>query len=282
MKSTVRYTAFGGLLRAGGWVFFLALLPFGFSSCFLSNPIQYLGGVVDSTHLQDYSLPDPVIERGDALDIGIFSDNPQATAIFNQAAGDADASMKPTIVDAGTEAMKQSVSRTYNVDYRGEVRLHAIGAIKAEGLTRRQLETEIVGRLTKLGVLLNPYCIVRYLNYKVTVMGEVGNPGVITLTPERPTIIEALSKAGQASIAGRIDKIIVIRESLGKRSQAMVSLADPNIFKSPYYHLKQNDVVIVTADKKKQTAADQQIMQNVTLIASLVSVLVILFNSVIR
>ncbi len=254
-----------------------------FSSCVVSKPVQYFNEKVDTTRLEEYTIPDPVIEKGDILNIVIYSDNPEATIIFNQAGTSGTEFAKQGV----TEGIKADVSKTgqatsYLVDNDGRIRMHAIGLLDAEGLARQQLEKLIIDRISKLGVLMNPYCTVRYSNFKVTVLGDVMKPGTYTVPVEKVTLLEAMSLAGEVSISGRRDNITLVRESMGKRTFAKLSLADPNIFRSPYYYLKQNDVLIVNADPRKVTATDQQNFQLLNLSLSIISILIVLVSTIIR
>jgi polysaccharide export outer membrane protein len=260
-----------------------SLLLLGFSSCLVSKPVKYFGGNIDTTRAQQYSIPDPVIEKGDILSITIYSDNPDATAIFNQA-GTTGVTLTNQGMSEGikSDGAAKDAQTAYLVDNHGHVRMHAIGELKAEGLTRQQLEELVLSRIKSLGVLMNPYCVVRFSNFKVTVLGEVAKPGTFNVPLEKITILEAMSLAGEVSMAGRRDRMILIRETMGKRSFARIDLSDPNVLNSPYFYLKQNDVLIVEADERKTTPADQQTFQFVSLAFSIVSILVVFATTFIR
>lgn len=257
----------------------LVILMAGFSSCLSSKPVQYFDQKVDTSRIQEYQIPEPVIEKGDILSIVIFSDNPDATAIFNQAGTSGNEFASQAIQDpTRTQGSKTTPSTSYLVDNRGRIRMHAIGEIEAEGLTRLQLQATITDRITALGVLMKPYCTVRFVNFKITVLGEVSKPGIFTVPVEKATVLEAMSMAGDVNISGRRDNITLVRETMGKRTFAKLSLADPAIFQSPYFYLKQNDVLIVNSDERKFTPTDQQNFQLFNLALSLVSILLVLLT----
>ena len=249
----------------------------GFSSCFSSKPVPYFQGGLDTTLLQDVKIPDQLIQKGDILSIVIYSDNAEATAIFNQAAGGG----VPVASPQGTQGNAPTVSGNtsgYLVDNNGNIRLHAIGQLPVEGLTRQELEALITQKLVQLGVLTNPYCIIRYNNFKIIVLGEVARPGVFTIPTEKASVLEALGMAGDISMYGRKDNVLLIRESQGKRTYSNLDLTDPKIFSSPNFYLRQNDVLVVQADTKKATPEDQQTRQNIALILAAISTLAIVIN----
>jgi polysaccharide export outer membrane protein len=258
----------------------ILLLPAVFASCLGSKPVQYFDQRVDTSRIQEYRIPDPVIEKGDILNIVIYSDNPEATMIFNQAgtSGTEFASQSITDPNRTPGAKSNQSSTSYLVDNRGMIRMHAIGEIEVEGLTRQQLQAIVTERITALGVLMKPYCTVRFLNFKITVLGEVSRPGIFTVPVEKATILEVMSMAGEVNLSGRRDKITLVRETMGKRSFAKLNLADPAIFQSPYFYLKQNDVVIVNSDERKFTPTDQQNFQVFNIALSLLSILIVLIT----
>jgi polysaccharide export outer membrane protein len=251
------------------------------SSCVTSKPVQYFSEQLDTGRIQDYRIPDPVIERGDIMNIVIYSDNPEATLIFNQA-GAGGAAMPSQGVSEMPKSMSSAgnLSTAYQVDNAGRIRMHAIGEIVAEGLTRKQLEALVTEKISTLDVLKNPYCIVRFSNFKVTVLGDVMRPGTFTVPVEKVTLLEAMSLAGEVSMSGRRDNLMIVRETGGKRTFAKLSLADPKIFESPYFYMKQNDVLIVNADSRKITPSDQQTFQFLNLALSLFSILIVMITTI--
>jgi polysaccharide export outer membrane protein len=156
--------------------------------------------------------------------------------------------------------------------------MHQLGGIKAEGLTKERLSTYITSQLNTLGVLQNPYCVIRHSNFKVTVLGEVKSPGVFTLPGEKASILDALGLAGDINDYGLKGKVILIRESEGKRTYGEINLLDPATLQAELFYLRQNDVILVQADKRKPTAFDLQTLQYVTIGATVVSSIAILLT----
>lgn len=256
----------------GIYQFVLVFVPFFFllSSCRTSKPVPYLAGNLDSLSLKEVKIPEPVIQKGDILGITIFSDNPGNTIIYNQAG----------VAGAGTE--QASTEPTYLVDQNGNIRLHAIGILHVEGMTKNQLSAAIIEKLIPLQSLLNPYCIIRFVNFKITVIGEVKSQGVYTIPGEKATVLEAVGLAGGLTDFGRKDNVLLIREKNGERSFARMDLSKEDVISSPYFFLQQNDVLIIDTDPKKQTVVDQQNMRNFTIALSIISTLALLANLALR
>lgn len=243
------------------------------TSCKVTRPVPYFGGGIDSLPPTDFVVPEQVIQRGDVMSITFYSDNPQATQIFNQASG---AALNTTPISSRLMTSEAAgASGGYLVDTEGNIRLHSIGKIKAAGLTKQQLETTLLDRIRDLGVLTNPYCIIRFSNFRVTVLGEVKAPGVYQLPSEKASILEALGLAGDITVYGRKDDVMVVREMDGKRTYAKLDLTRKDIFTSPYFFIRQNDVIVVTPDEGQPTARDLEVQRKVTILVSIVSMLVL-------
>ncbi len=230
------------------------LLFLGLSIHFIScTPQQklpnYLEKLSDSTMRADVQLPELRIQKSDLLSIQVYSASTKpdiSDAIFNlpaQATGD------------GTSA-----SPGFLVDVNGNIEYPRIGLIKVEGLTKLQLADTIKRKINeKDSVLMNPSVIIRFQNVKVTLLGEVNKEGPISVPVERVTILEAIGLAGGIKDYGMKDSVRVIREIDGKRTVGSVDLTSNNLFESPYYHLMQNDVVVVETSKRKARKTEQEV-----------------------
>jgi len=153
-----------------------------------------------------------------------------------------------------------SSSPGFLVDINGNIEYPRIGLIKAEGLTKLQLADTIKRKINeKDSVLTNPSVIIRFQNLKVTLLGELNREGPISVPAERVTILEAIGLAGGIKDYGMKDSVKVIRELDGKRTAGWVDLTSNNLFESPYYHLMQNDVVVVEPSKRKARKTEQEI-----------------------
>ena len=246
------------------------VIPFYFFSC---KPVQqmpyYLDKVNDSTGKGEVKVPELRIQKNDLLSIQIssLSTKPEASdAIYNQ------------LSTAG------STAAGYLVDAEGNIEHHRLGVIHAEGLTKQELAVEIKKRLTvPVELLKDPTVVIRFMNFKVTVLGQVGQQGPVTVPSERLTVLEAIGLAGGITDYGKKDKVKVVREINGQRETGIIDLSSKDIFDSPYYNLVQNDLLIVGETNEKMKDAQQaKIMQRITFAFTVVTVAATLTNIFIR
>jgi polysaccharide export outer membrane protein len=127
-------------------------------------------------------------------------------------------------------------------------------------------------------LLNNPYYSIRFLNYRFTMLGEVTRPGVFNIPGERISLLDALGLAGDLTFFGRRDNVLIVRENNGKREFARLDLTKPEILVSPYFYLQQSDVVIVEPTKKKIATNDQVTARNVSIAASIVSTIAVVYS----
>ncbi len=253
-------------------------------SCGNTRHLTYLQGSFDTARLNQVKPSDPVVQKGDLLSIIVYSDNPAATAIYNQPisgasssgsapAGGGDAAGGLSAASAGGAS---PASPGYLVDEAGNIQFQALGQLHVEGLTKSQVKELLDSKLKNF--LTNPYYTVRFLNYKLTMLGEVMRPGVYSIPGESVNLLEALGMAGDMTFFGRRDNILVVREFNGKREFGRLDITKPEVMVSPYFNLQQGDVVIVEATKRKIAANDQLTTRNISLAVSIVSTLAILYS----
>ncbi|HYE53879.1 MAG TPA: polysaccharide biosynthesis/export family protein [Chitinophagaceae bacterium] len=216
------------------------------ASCSNSRKIAYFNNQQDTT-LASVTVPEAIIQKNDLLGITVSSLNPQASAIFNTS----QVSYNTTSTEAGTVMQPTG----YLVDQQGRIQFPVLGDLKASGLTANQLSQEIKRVLIQRKLLVDPIVNIRFLNFKVTVLGEVAHPTVINVPNEKITLLEALGLAGDLTIYGRRDNVMLIREQEGKKTIRRLNLNSSDLFSSPYYHLQSNDVVYVEPNKAKISSA---------------------------
>jgi polysaccharide export outer membrane protein len=151
----------------------------------------------------------------------------------------------------GGELYGQQRVLGYLVDKEGAIDFPILGKLQVEGLTRNQLRDLIKEKLKTDGLLKDPIVTVNFLNFKVSVQGEVSRPGSFNISGERITLLEALSMAGDLTIYGRRDRVAVIREANGERMILYHDLSNTDVFNSPCYFLQQNDIVYVEPNKRR-------------------------------
>lgn len=230
-------------------ILFFFLLSSYLISCHTQQKMPYyLEKVNDSTGKGEVKIPELKIQKGDVLSIQIFSlsTEPKADAIYNL----------PVAEGAGAAG---SATSGYQVDLDGNIEHHRLGTIHAEGLTKKELAMEVKKRLTQpVQLLTNPTVIIRYINLKVLVLGEVGKEGPVAIPGERLTILEAVGLAGGITQYGKKNTVKVMREVNGQRETGLVDLSSKDLFESPYYNLMQNDVVVVEPTQQRMKDEDRQ------------------------
>ena len=247
------------------------LLVLFLSSCVSTKTINnnYLQNVRDTT-AKDSVLLFPVIQKGDLLSIRVYSkahgtvNDPEVDAPYN-------------LIDQSSGGTAGGGVTGFLVDENGNIEYPQIGMLHVEGLTRDQVAEQIKQKLE--GQLTNPAVVVRYLNYKITVLGEVGGPKTFTTQTERISILEALGMAGDITEYGRKDNVKVIREINGQREIGTIDLTSKDMFNSPYYRLQQNDVVLVEQTRRKVKQQDQQaLVQQISIFTSIAAAAALILN----
>ena len=249
-----------------------------FSSCSGSTKqLVYMQGGFDTAKLSVINPIEPTIRRGDILSIIVYSDNPEATKIYNQSlinTGNTSIIASSGVTQAVSGATPAAAG--YQVDVDGNIVFQGLGKIYVAGLTKASLKDTLDARLTPF--LQHPYYSIRFLNYKFTVIGEVTRPGIISIPGERINILEALALAGDLTFFGRRDNVFIIRENNNKREFARMDLTKPDIMTSPYFYLQQNDIVYVEPTNKKIAANDFVLQRNLTVFATLLSTFAIFYS----
>ncbi|WP_225872376.1 polysaccharide biosynthesis/export family protein [Pedobacter frigidisoli] len=243
------------------------------SSCVSNKKIAYFQDIqtVNQAQLENaVKFTEPTIQPDDILSINIFTLNPQSGAIVNQAAS------TPTL-GGNTNASLAAQNTGFLVDKNGEVELSLIGKVKVAGLTTYQARELIRDKTSE--VYKQPNVQLRFANFKVSVLGEVNAPSAYTLPNEKVSILDALSLAGDLTIYGKRDNVLIVRDNNGKKEFARLDLNSSNIFNNPFYYLKQNDVIYVEPNKRKVSASNSAQIQTIGVIASVISVIVLAISS---
>jgi polysaccharide biosynthesis/export protein len=244
------------------------------SSCGTTKGYLYMHGTFDTAKLSQINPIEPIIRKGDILSIIVYSDNPEATKIYNQSL--------ITTAGGGSYGSALALSGStpsapgYQVDLNGNIVFQGLGKIYVEGLTKAALKDTLDARLSPF--LLNPYYNILFLNYKFTMMGEVNRPGIITIPGEKINILQAIALAGDLTVYGSRDSVLIIRENNNKREFARMNLTKPQIMASPYFYIQQNDIVIIQPTKKKSVATDVVTLRNITIASTVVSTFAIIYS----
>jgi polysaccharide biosynthesis/export protein len=265
------------LLR--NWLFVMLALWImqSLSSCGNAKQLMLLQGPFDTARLSIIKPVEPIIRKGDILSIIVYSDNPEATKIYNQSLIiTANASVISTSGASGGVSGSSPSAPGYQVDGDGNIVFQGLGKINIEGLTKAALKDTLDARLGPF--LQHPYYSIRFLNYKFTMMGEVNHPGIISVPGERVNMLEAIALAGDLTFYARRDSVLVIRENNNKREFARLDLRKPEVMASPYFYLQQNDIVIFEPTNQKVAANDVVTTRNISLALAIVSTVVVIYS----
>ena len=245
-------------------------------SCGTTKGYIMLRGPFDTAKLSVINPVEPIIRKGDILSIIVYSDNPDATKIYNQSL--ITTGNNSGIASSGvTQAIGGSPAGPgYQVDGDGNIVFQGLGKIYVNGLTKAVLKDTLDARLGPF--LQHPYYNIRFLNYKFTMMGEVSHPGIVTIPGERINILEAIAMAGDLTVYANRDSVFIIREHNNKREFAWMNLTKPEIMASPYFYIQQNDIIIVEPNKKKSVANDIVTTRNISLALAIVSTFAIIYS----
>mgnify|MGYP002621829739 CR=1 FL=1 len=225
---------------------FLILLIF-ISSCRLSERFVYFQG--DQAVNQVSTSYSPLIKPDDILSIIVSSDKPESAKPFNFQRSEMGIEIQRPV--GAVMPLGVPILDGYLVDEDGFVALPIIGRIKVAGLTRKQVMEMMVPIYAEF--LSNPVVNIKIMNFRVSVLGDVRNPGVKLVTNERITILEALALAGDLNPTANRKNILIIREKDDQRFEFIVNLTQKNLFSSPAYFLEQNDVIYVEPTLAAQT-----------------------------
>lgn len=218
------------------WVILLGLV-YTISSCNYEKKLHdslYFNDSLDSTHkvIQEYN---PIVQIDDRLSIQVAALSPESVVPYNLSGGASSSS---------------SSGSGYLVEKDGTILFPQLGKVKVESRTLKSIRDELIIQLSKF--ITDPIVTVQFANAKVLVMGEVARVGAIPIPDGKLTIFEAITLSGDiVPFIGKKDNVLIIREENGQRVFARVNLQSHDIYKSPYYFLKQNDLVYVEANTRK-------------------------------
>ncbi|GAC1597766.1 MAG: polysaccharide biosynthesis/export family protein [Ginsengibacter sp.] len=244
-----------------------------FTSCVNTRKTTYFNDIQNGVYKTAYDAAPPLIHKNDLLSIYVSSLSTDASLLFNV----------PGL--SSTTSASANGNATQNVGYlvndEGNIQFPLLGSVKAEGLTVKELTDNMTDSLKAKKLLLDPLVAVRFLNFRVTVLGEVGKPTVITVPNEKISILEALGLAGDLTIYGKRDNVLLIREEEGKKIVRRIDLNAAATLTSAFYYLKSNDVIYVEPDKNK-VASVSNFRQLLPAIITALSVVIIVADRIIK
>lgn len=237
------------------------------ASCTTSKQILYFQDIDTAEIDRIVTNYEPVIKRDDILKIVVSGPDKLVVQPYNLTLGE---------VSTYSSTSPEDATLQYHVDKDGYIDFPVLGRIKVLGMTRQDLVKYLTTELRR--EVKDPVVYVSFANFKVTVLGEVKNPGTYNVTSERITILQALGMAGDLNLTARRDGIILIRDENGLNTHIKIDLKTSDILSSPYFYLQQNDVIYVPASPTRVATATttplwSTILSGVTTFMSVVSVI---------
>ncbi|MEP7141320.1 MAG: polysaccharide biosynthesis/export family protein [Ferruginibacter sp.] len=257
------------------------------SSCTPTKNLGYFKDLKDSSRIYSQIIQSTYelkLQPDDIVQILINSVNPEATAVFNLG------NTTPAIGSTAHQSRSQGTpddnishstisdptggNKGYLVDKNGGIDFPVLGRIKVMGLTTTQLKEQLKTKLDTF--LMQPIVNVRLLNYRITVLGEVAHPASYAIPGDHITVIEALGMAGDLTIYGKRENVLLVREENGQRRFIRLNLNSSDLFRSPYYYLKQNDALYIEPDASKLSSLDTGFYRKTSLVISVLTLLVLI------
>ncbi len=215
-------------------------------SCRTSKQIPYFQNADSISFAASRGLYDARIMPKDLLTITVHTTNPEVSQPFNL-------TVSRSVSSSGQLSTGGGSLQGYLVDNNGDINFPVVGKIHVVGLTKTECQDLIESKVAPyLAKTEKPVVTVTMASYRVTVIGEVGSPRVIPVSTEKMSIVEALASAGDLSIYGKRENVMLIREdATGQKSVHRINLTDANLINSPYYYLQQNDVLYIEPNSVK-------------------------------
>ncbi|WP_118195559.1 polysaccharide biosynthesis/export family protein [Albibacterium indicum] len=244
-----------------------------FSSCAEQRNLVYFDDIQQSDAYQQAitNAHEPKIQVGDIMGITVSTLDPTSNALFNTGAviQGSNPQLSTTQAAGSTNLGKEG----YLVGNDGTINFPVIGKVNLQGLTLTQAHEKMRNEISEY--VKDPIVNVRYMNFKVTVIGEVARPTTFTVDNEKINVLEALGRAGDMTSFGMRENVLVIREVDGKRNMARLNLNSSNAFQSPYFYLQQNDIVYVEPSDMKGRQANRN-PNSVPIIMGILSIITII------
>lgn len=252
------------------------------TACSVPKDITYFQNVKDYNNKQSAQANNyiPKICSGDLLTITVSSVDPTAVTPFNLPAVSY-AKQTEQEFNGTKEISASQAMQTYTVDSEGNINFPVLGKINIGNMTKQDATKLLEDKISSF--VTNPIVNIQIINFKVTVLGEVTQPGTFSVNSDRISILDALGLANDLTIYGNRKNVVLIRDLQGKKEMIHFDLTKTDLFASPYFYLQQNDVLYVEANnaRKKNAKYSQSEQFNVTLISAIISTISVISGIVI-
>ena len=242
----------------------LTLMVLAAVSCSTPKEISYFQDLQPG--VTELAITDPVEIKAspkDKLSILVNSQDQKLNELFN-------------LQNTSGNTSGNRIELGYTIDTQGFINFPILGKVKVGGMTREQIAEYLTGQLKEQELIKDPVVTVEFINLGVSVLGEVNNPGRIKIDRDNMTILDALSEAGDLTIYGKREKVLVLRQENGRQRVYDINLCSAeHIYSSPVYYLQQNDVVYVIPNdtKSRQSTVNGNTVRSTSFWISLASLI---------
>lgn len=249
-------------------ILLMAMLALALASCNTSKKIVYFQDIQVNRPEAITEARDITVQPKDQISILVSSKDPQLAALFNLPR------VQYRVGDNNMQNTSGDVSG-YTLDTEGYIDFPVLGRLYVAGMTKSEIASFIKKRLMDENLINDPVVTVEFMNLYYSILGEVNSPGKYMITKDQITLLEAISMAGDLTIYGKRDAVFVVREEDGQRVTHWVDLRTQDLFHSPVYYLKQNDVIYVQPNKVRagQSTINENSVKSVSLWISIASFL---------
>lgn len=257
-----------------------AIIPLCFIACSAPKNVTYFRDIPDSVIKRSVTQTPyytPEIQVDDILQVSIQTLDPAATAMLNQPA----VASWPVTGSSATQppvATPTSNVSGFLVDRDGYVVLPLIGKVMVKGKTTDKVRDDIRAKAAEY--YKDPVVNVRFANFKVTVLGEVNRPSTYVMPNEKVTLLDAIGMAGDLTIYGKRENIMLIRDAGTNKDIIRFNLNDTKTFMSPYFYLRQGDVVYVEPNENKVSGTDTNSVKRIAIVTSVLTLLVVAISRI--
>lgn len=260
-----------------------------FISCLLfsctTQRIAYFQDIPDSLSINSVkyvnlpSFTPPVVRPDDILNINVQTLDTQANMILNQ--GNLPIQSGVTTVNPNAPTLNnQNAVSGYLVNKGGDIFMPYIGSVHVQGLTTTAIHDTVLNRISVY--FKNPVVNVRFANFKVTVLGEVRQPATFSLPNEKPTVLDALGLAGDITIFGKRNNVLLVRDAEGRKEITRLNLDNTNVINSPYFYLKPNDVLYVEPTESRVASTNAFRTRDIAVLSAGISLLTVVVARLLR
>lgn len=244
----------------------MAVLVLACTACGTTREYAYISDAERDSAQQILNSYNSTIMPGDELHIYVDSQTPESVLPFNTETNRVASNLGKRVA-AKLQKKEESDLDGYIVDDEGRIAFPIFGHIQAAGITRDSLAKQIQQLIIDSSYVNDPIVTVELMNFRVTVLGEVAHPKQLHVVGDRLTIFEALAMVGDITKDGKRENVSIVRSENGQQTVGTINLSSKEIFDSPYYYLKQNDIVYVEPSdlKKKLATRNERVPQYITL-----------------